>query len=191
MRRRGYTVVELAVVVGVFATLAAFATPSLLAGRDDARARSAAEHLVSLLHLARFEAVKRHVNVALRFESDGLTVLYALYVDGNGNGVRAADIEAGVDRPIREAERIEQQCPGVHFAVEAGVAGIEGDEAPVEPIKLGRSQMVSFSPAGTSSSGTVYLLGRGRRQFAVRVLGPTGRIRSFEYQFATATWRQR
>jgi hypothetical protein len=191
MSRAGYSLIELTIVFGLLGTLAAVSMPSLLASRDDARAKSAADHVASLLHLARFEAVKRHVNVALRFGSDGEGVHYAMYVDGNGNGVRTADIDEGTDRPIREVEHIAQQCPGVAFAVEPGIVGIDGDEAPVDPIHLGRSQMVSFSPGGTSSSGTVFLLGRGRRQFAVRVLGPTGRIRTLEYQFASATWRPR
>jgi hypothetical protein len=48
--------------------------------------------------------------------------------------------------------------------------------------------MLSFSPTGTSSSGTVYLRGRAARQRAVRVLGGTGRIRSYDFDFGTWKW---
>jgi hypothetical protein len=115
-----------------------------------------------------------------------------MYADGNRNGVRSADIDGGIDRPIRTAERVEQQCPGVTFALDDLARSVDG-ESPAEAsaIQLGRSRMVSFSPFGTSSSGTVYLRGRGHRQFAVRVLGPTGRIRTLEYNFSTASWQPR
>ncbi len=191
MSARGFSLLEAMVATAVLCLVAAIAAPSVLAARDDARARSAADYLASLLRLARLEALKRHVNVALRFELDTSGARYALYADGNRNGVRSADIEEGVDRCIRAPERLEQQCPGVRFAIDEQVTAIDGEEPATSAIQFGRSRMVSFSPLGTSSSGTVYLLGRGRRQFAVRVLGPTGRIRQLEFNFATATWQSR
>lgn len=192
MRSSGYSLLETTVVLSVLITVAAIATPSLLAARDDARARSAANYLASLLHLARLEAVKRQANVALRFEDEGSDVRLTLYADGNGNGVRTLDIEAGVDGVIRPAEGIGQQSPGVRFAMADGIPDVDGDRSGGrDPVRVGRSGMVSFSPVGTSSSGTAYLLGRGRRQFAVRVLGPTARIRVFEYHFPSGEWRER
>jgi prepilin-type N-terminal cleavage/methylation domain-containing protein len=192
MSIRGYSLVEAMVAVAVLCLAAAYATPSVLAARDDARARSAADYVASLLHLARLEALKRHVNVALHFQSDGDEVRFALYADGNRNGVRTADIVDGRDPKIREGERLEQQCPGVRFGLDDQATSVDGDASAATPaIQLGRSRMVSFSPVGTSSSGTVYLLGRGRRQFAVRVLGPTGRVRVLEFNFATNAWQPR
>jgi prepilin-type N-terminal cleavage/methylation domain-containing protein len=191
MRPTGQTLPELLVTLALLGVMAAFATPSVMAARDAARARSAADRLSSLLHLARFEAVKRHVNVALRFGTEASGNEYALYADGNGNGVRTADIDSGADPRIGPLERIEQECPGVRFAIDESVSSMDGEAVGTDPIRLGRSRMLSFTPIGTSSSGTVYLLGRGRRQFAVRVLGPTGRIRSLEYDFASASWQPR
>jgi hypothetical protein len=131
------------------------------------------------------EAVKRHVHVGLRFEAAGGEDRYVMYADGNGNGVRAADIADAVDRPIRSSEQLAQHYPGMSFGLAPDVPAVDGDEAGEgDVVRVGRSRMVSFSPLGTSTSGTVYLLGRGRQQFAVRVLGPTGRVRSFEFAFA-------
>lgn len=192
MRTAGYSLVEMVVTLAAIVALAALATPSLLAARDEARARSAAGHLGSLLHLARVEALKRHVHVALRFDPADDDFLYAMYADGNGNGVRTSDIQDGADARIRPPERLAQQCPGVRFAVDAGVVGLEGESLGAGgPVRVGTSRMVSFSPLGTSTSGTIYLLGRAHRQLAVRVLGPTGRIRTFEYNHRTSTWRPR
>jgi len=190
MPSRGYSIVEALVAIGVLCLVAAMATPSVLAARDEARARGAADHVASLVHLARMEALKRHVNVALRFEPDGDSVRYALYADGNRNGVRSADIDEGRDPRIRDAERLEQHCPGVTFAIDDQARSVDG-EVTDAAIQLGRSRMVSFSPLGTSSSGTVYLLGRGHRQFAVRILGPTGRVRTLEYSFSAGAWQPR
>ncbi len=192
MPSRGHSLVEALVAITVLCLVAAIAAPSVLAARDDARARSAADHVASLLHLARLEALKRHVNVALRFERDASGVRYTMYADGNRNGVRSADIDEGVDRRIRDAERVEQQCPGVRFAIDDHATSVDGEPpSDADAIQLGLSRMVSFSPLGTSSSGTVYLLGRGHRQFAVRVLGPTGRVRTLEYNFSTSAWQPR
>lgn len=190
MRTRGFSLLEALVALGVMTVVAAISVPSVIAARDEARARGAAYHLASLLHLARVEALKRHTHVAVRFEPDQDDYCYAFYADGNGNGVRTAEILAGVDAAIRPVERLSYQFgAGVRFGVQPGVEGIDGDDLAGDPIGVGRSGMISFGPTGTSTSGTVYLLGRGLRQFAVRVLGPTGRIRTFEYRAAAGQWR--
>jgi hypothetical protein len=130
--------------------------------------------------------------VAIRFEADGDGYMLAAYVDGDGNGVRAVDITDGADTLLRPRERLEQQFPNVTFGFEPGVPDADG--SPVEdpdPIRVGRSRMLSFSPTGTSSTGTVYLRGSGRRQLAVRVLGGTGRIRSLSFDFGAGRWLPR
>lgn len=192
MDARGYSLIETSVVLAIVLLVAALSAPSVLSARDDARARGAADHLASLLHLARIESLKRHVNVAVRFEADGADFRFGMYSDGNGNGVRTVDIEEGLDPSIRAGERLLQQFPGVRFALDPGVPLVDGEEGgTADAVRVGRSRMLSFGPTGTSTSGTLYLLGRARRQLAVRVLGPTGRIRVFEYRYADGTWGSR
>jgi hypothetical protein len=50
-----------------------------------------------------------------------------------------------------------------------------------DPIRFGRSDMVSFSPLGTATPGTFYLAGGGM-QAAVRVTGGTARVRILLWQ---------
>lgn len=189
MHSRGYSLLETTVVLAIVLLAAALSAPSVLSARDAARARGAADHLASLLHLTRIEALKRQANVAVRFEPEGEDFRFRMYADGNGNGVRTTDIEDGLDRPIRPGERLLHQFPGVRFALDAGVPLVDGEDGgTAEAVRVGRSRMLSFSPTGTSTSGTVYLLGRAGRQLAVRVLGPTGRIRIFEYHRADRVW---
>jgi type IV fimbrial biogenesis protein FimT len=62
-RLRGFTLVEMAVVVVIIAIVAAVAMPSLDAALTNQRLRNAATDLVSALLLARSEAIKRGVEV--------------------------------------------------------------------------------------------------------------------------------
>jgi hypothetical protein len=51
----------------------------------------------------RLDAVRRAATVSLRFERRGTDYAFTTFLDGNGNGVRTADISAGVDKPIAAA----------------------------------------------------------------------------------------
>ncbi|HVE50172.1 MAG TPA: GspH/FimT family protein [Casimicrobiaceae bacterium] len=66
MTSRGFTLVEMAVVMVVVALLAAVATPSLVEVLVNQRLRAAGSDLVSSLYLARSEAIKRNANVTVQ-----------------------------------------------------------------------------------------------------------------------------
>ena len=55
-------------------------------------------------------------------------------------------------------------------------------------MRIGRSRILTFTPIGTATSGTLYLRGRGSIQFAVRVLGATGRTRVLRYDARLRKW---
>jgi hypothetical protein len=94
------------------------------------------------------------------------------YFDGNRNGVRATDIAAGIDKA---------EAPGITLqALFRGVA--------VEPVTAS-GLLFSFTPLGTSSSGTFYLTGKDGSRYAVRVLGATGRTRLLRYVDASNEWK--
>jgi hypothetical protein len=108
-----------------------------------------------------------------------------MYVDGNRNGVRTRDIERQVDRPIGPAERLGSRFPGVSIGVMPGI------EIDADPVQIGATNVMTFTPLGTATSGTVYVRGRGAVQYAVRVLGATGRTRVLRYDPDTRTWLDR
>jgi hypothetical protein len=190
MARPGYSVLELLVCISLATLAVAAGTPTVLATREAVLSDGAADYVARALHAARMEALKRRASVAVRFEADGGDFVMATYVDGNGNGVRAADISSGDDPLVRPRWRLGDQFAGVGFGFEAGVPDVDGGDTSSnpDPIRAGRSRMLSFSPTGTSSSGTVYLHGRGAHQLAVRVLGGTGRIRSYDFDFGSWKW---
>jgi hypothetical protein len=190
---RAYSLVELLVCLSLALLVCGAGAPALLAARSGILADGAAAFLASELHGARMDALKRGSNVGIRFEADGDDFLLAVYLDGNGNGIRAADIASGDDPLLRPRYALRDQFAGVRFGFEAGVPDIDGGDtaANPDPIRVGRSRLLSFSPTGTSTSGTVYLHGRGPHQLAVRVLGGTGRIRTLDFDFGGRTWRPR
>ena len=169
----------------IFALLAGMSAPFLATGLDRARTEAAARYLASRFARARMEAVTRSASVAIRFGTSRNGYEFTVYVDGNRNGVRTRDIEREVDRPLGRSERLGDSFPGVTLGVLPEI-GMDGD-----PVQLGASRSMTFTPLGTATSGTVYVRGRGQIQYAVRVLGATGRTRLLRYEPGTRAWLDR
>jgi hypothetical protein len=124
------------------------------------------------------------------FTQDATGYSYAVYVDGNGNGVLARDIQGGIDRRIGAIERLSEQFPGVDFGTISGLPPIDpGGSAPgSDPIRLGSGNSASFAPSGTATSGTVYVRGRAGAQYAVRIFGDTGKTRRLKFDRVVRQW---
>jgi hypothetical protein len=163
--------------------VSAIAVPQVLGTIESSRSMAAARYLSSRLMLARMLAVQRTAAVAIRFDTDGRGFRFATYQDGNGNGVRALDIAANVDPEIEQPVRLFELFPGVDFAL--AVDGEAGD-----PIQLSGTSLLTFTPAGTATSGSVYLRGRDGSQYAIRVLGATGRTRVLRYDERARRWTE-
>ena len=189
--RAGYCLIELAAAMGISATIAAAAIPQLLATVDDSRALGAARYISSRLYDTRMEALVRSTNIAMRFGLNGSVYEYTVYQDGNGNGVLARDIRSGADVPIRPAERLPERFGGVDFGALPGLPPVDpsGTAPGSDPIRLGASDMVSFTAAGVCTTGTLYIHGKGSAQYAVVIYGDTGRIRVLKYHSQRAQWR--
>ena len=106
-----------------------------------------------------------------RFERRPGGADFSVFVDGNGNGVRSADIEVGVDPRVAGPFPLEGKAPGVSVGINPGTVAPPPERGILEtadPIRFGRSDMLSFSPLGTSTPGTFFLAGDAL-QGAVRV----------------------
>ena len=184
------TMGELVVVLGLVVTATATALPELQAGLDDARVAGAARYLSSRLVEARLEAISRAREVAIRFSMANGTYSYTVYVDGNHNGVLSRDIQRGIDRRTLGPEQLSDNFRNVDFGTQPGLPAIDsGSEPPgSDPIRLGISNSVSFSSLGTATSGTIYLTGRSRAQYAIRVFGGTGKIRVYRFNRQSGKW---
>jgi type II secretory pathway pseudopilin PulG len=176
----GSTLIDVLFVVSLLAILSALVVPSSLAAIDRIRAGAAVRHLASRMATTRANAVMRSTHVAMRFEEEPSGISFRMFADGNGNGVRTADIATGIDRPLDAPTLLGDHFPGVAIAV-AGSAG-------TDPVRLGSTDLLSFTPFGTATAGSVYVRGRDGSQFAIRILGTTGRTRTQRYIERTRTW---
>ncbi|OFW14906.1 MAG: hypothetical protein A3F70_04795 [Acidobacteria bacterium RIFCSPLOWO2_12_FULL_67_14] len=167
-------------VLALSAILAGASIPQLLGTLDRSRAWAAARYLAARMSMARAHAVMRSAHVALRFEQGEADTTFQLFVDENHNGVRTSDIAGGIDRAMNDSVRLSDLFPGVVI----GVAGAAG----TDPIRIGSSNLLSFTPAGTATPGTIYVRSRDGLQLAVRVTGATGRARVMRYVPDSDTW---
>ncbi|MHA6914994.1 GspH/FimT family pseudopilin [Ralstonia pseudosolanacearum] len=93
-RARGFTLVELVIVIAIVAILVMFAAPSFQSTIQSARTTIEVNSLVSDLQFARSEAIKRGQPVSLCVSSDGATCLgsnkwqagWIVFNDVNGSG---------------------------------------------------------------------------------------------------------
>jgi type II secretory pathway pseudopilin PulG len=187
---RGYSLIEIVFVAALSVTLAAVSVPQMLSGLDDHRAAGAARYLATRFQRTRMVAITRSAAVAIRFTTVGTSYSYTEYIDGNGNGVLTREIQSGVDPAVGPAEQLSQQFSGVDFGALPGLPPIDaGGTAPgSDPIRLGSANSASFSPLGSATAGTVYILGRGGAQYAVRIFGETGKTRLLKFDRRTRRW---
>lgn len=168
-------------VAGIVAVLGSVAIAHVLSAVDHSRGYAAARYLGARLGLARAQAVARGAAVALRFDRDSRGFSFSVFQDGNGNGVRTADIQAGIDQLLEPASSLFERFPGVDI-------GLSVNAPAPDPIQLGRTNLLTFTPTGTATSGTIYIRDRQGSQWAVRVLGATGRTRVLRYEPQTRAW---
>jgi hypothetical protein len=201
---RGTSLLDLLGALAIAALASGIAFASVERSVTAARETGAARAFTMRVRQVRLEAIRRSAHVGLHFvtpsnaesSAESSASSFRPYVDGNGNGVRTRDIASGTDPPIGAVAALEDALGGVRFALapdvpavgddDAGGAGGSGGSA----IRLGASGLLSFAPTGSGTSGTIYLRGP-TRQFAVRIYGPTGRIRLMELDWRTRTWSER
>jgi type II secretory pathway pseudopilin PulG len=187
----GLTLLELVFVVALTAVLAAVAVPLTSDALDDARTGAAARYVAGQIVSSRLEAVNRSRDVALRFEAWNPDYRVVRYIDGNGNGVRATDITRGIDRPDSVPRQIGDDFPNVRFGLAESLPDADGVRGTgTDGVRIGVARILTMSPDGTATSGTLYLQGRCA-QYAVRVLGATGRTRVLKYDTGRRAWISR
>jgi hypothetical protein len=158
---------------------------------DESRTAGAARYLAARIMGARMDAIMRSTAIGLRFQPASPDYTFRPYADGNGNGVRTTDIQGNLDVPLGAPERIADNFPGVRFELMSGLPDVDGvHNGRVDGIRIGTARILTMSPDGTATSGTLYVRGR-RSQYAVRVLGATGRTRVLHYHTGQRAWISR
>jgi hypothetical protein len=175
---RGSSTTEQLVVLALIAVVFAMSLPVMKRGVEHGRLRGAAFYLASRVAQLRMQAVHRGTNVALRF-SPVDPYAFQAFMDGDGDGVRSADIASGRDPAIDLAEAIRDHFPGIVFGFVPGCPLSDGSAVPLgaDPVRIGSSRLLAFAPGGTATSGTLYLRSQLEIGYAVVILGATGRTR--------------
>jgi len=187
----GFSLLELLFVMSATLTTGAVAIALTSSAIDEMRTAAAARYIGGTIGAARLDAVRRSSSVALRFEPVGDDYTFAVYEDGNGNGVRTVEIRSGVDRSVGATERLGDKFPGVRFQLTPGTPDADGTvTGETDGVRIGTSRLLTLTADGTASSGTLYVRGR-KGQYAVRILGATGRTRVLQYRAEDRTWLSR
>ena len=192
---RGYQLIELLIAMAISSLVLAIGVPPLLSLAAALRVELAAAEVASTFHVARAYAIRNDANVGLKFRiaADG-TVTWALYRDGDGDGVLSADIASGDDPPVTRQVRLAHLGRQIRFGFPPGQAPRDpGDprrrlDRLDDPIRFNRSDIASFSPFGTATPGTVYITDGLRHLSAARVFGRTGKIGRLAYDVVAERW---
>jgi len=191
MRDRGFSLVEALLAVSIILVMAAVAVPPFRAHFTEAHLVGAGQQFKSQFRLARSSAVRSLAYTAIRFERrDDGSVWYAVYQDGDEDGVRSADILSGRDHLVSGPFPLSGGAPGVRVGINPGIPALppERGELSGDPVRFGSSDILSFSPFGTATPGTFYLAGDAA-QAAVRVTGGSARVRLMVWR--SGRWRER
>jgi hypothetical protein len=169
------------------------AAPMIGRAMERERTIIAAQYLAGQMQRARMESLKRARSVAVRIELVGDRCRLQLFADGDGDGVLQADIDLGVDPALAPPEILDVHARDVSLRInqpvtDAGGAGLlsPGDD----PLRIGGTALLSFSPFGGATAGTVYVAARRGPQMAIRVFGGTGRVRILTFDAQARQWRQ-
>ena len=190
---RGVTLAELLVTIAVIAAGIAIALPAAAQLRDAGRAAAGARTLCASFSGERWQSVARRKSTGFLFERTAAGWGFREVEDGNGNGLSTAEIRSGVDPTIGASRRLESWVPGAYLGFPPGgpfpkIPPDRGNLDTSDPVQFGRSDIVSFSPFGASSSGTIYVTDGKEALYAVVVFGPTVRLRVWRYVYRERRW---
>lgn len=136
--QKGFSLVELLLVIGVIGILSAIAVPSYLHWLPGIRLKSAARDMYSNLQLARIQALKENSTVSVRFDTGNDTYYYD--TDGNNN------YTAGEFRIFLNGYK-----SGIAYGSGSAVNNWNADAIIIDPTEI------SFTNSGTANSDSVFI----------------------------------
>jgi len=196
MRRFGETsgaaLIDIIVSISLCVLMTSIAVPVIGGTLERERTVIGAKYLAGQLQRARLDSLKRARSVAVRLQVIGDRTEMRLFVDANGNGVRQSDIDHGIDLPLTPAEGLDDQARDVSLRINQDITDVAGAShlAPGDdPLRIGHTAILAFSPLGSATGGTLYVAARRGPQMAIRVFGATGRVRVLMFDARTAQWQ--
>jgi hypothetical protein len=189
----GLSLIEALATLALAGVLAMTTLPHLGRMRASALAAAGARHLAVTFHALRWNSVAQGVAHGLWFLEQGGGWVWYVVRDGNGNGLRMAEIVSGTDATKSGPHRLEDVVSRVTLGFPAGgpfpeIPPGSGSLDTGDPIQIGNTSILAFGPGGTSSSGTLYLTGGHEQLYAVVLYGKTAKIRVWRFIARTGRW---
>ncbi len=184
---RGHTLLELLVVLALIGMMVFLWTGDLRSTERERDFDLFAKEVFSMLETCRWKALNERVYAAAIVNETNNEYGMSFYLDGNSNGIRQNDILQRKDIPFRSPVRLERAsgdlAPGILNASVPEIPPKKGMLDAGDPVKFGKSNIISFSPNGDSSSGTLYLACRSQKQmYAIVLYGATARISLWKFR---------
>jgi hypothetical protein len=189
---RGVALADILAATALTALVSGSNPPAVAGALEHERTRVGAHYLATVLQQTQLDALRRGTFVALRLIAGPLDTEWQAFADGNGNGVLARDIEAGIDLPLGPPDHLGVHAREVSLRLNQAVPDMSGGgmlAAGADPLRIGRSDLLSFSPTGSATAGTLYVSAPRGPQLAIRITGPTGRLRVMRFDTGAGAWR--
>jgi len=188
---RGAALIDVIVAASLGVVMAAIAVPVVGGTLDRERTIVGTQYLAGQLQRARLDSLRRARSVAVRLEIVGERTQLQLFADGNGTGVLQRDIDRGIDPPLTPVQWLDDQARDVSLRINQSIVDVAGSPAIAagdDPLRIGNTALLTFSPLGSATSGTLYVSARRGPQMAIRVFGATGRVRVLIFDAQTRQW---
>jgi type II secretory pathway pseudopilin PulG len=192
---RGITLAETLAALAILAAAALVVVPAGADLLSSARAEAGAGEMAVTLRALRFKSVAVRRYRGLLFERRGADWVYLEVEDGNGNGLRTAEVRSGADRTVSGPHRLQERVEKATFGIPPGgpypevPPGASPMDETSDPVRFGTSDLISFSPDGSASSGALYVTDRRNGLAAVVLYGPTARVRVWRWDREERRWR--
>ncbi|HET8947086.1 MAG TPA: GspH/FimT family pseudopilin [Candidatus Polarisedimenticolia bacterium] len=189
----GFSLIEASLALAFLGILLVVVVPVSAATLTRARVAAAAMDMAATFARLRAQAIAEHRRVGLRFTTGPGPVSFAVYADGDGDGVRSDDIASGRDPRLEPPRDLASHYDGIDFGVLAtsipevppqSGAILPGDD----PIRFGSADIVTFTPWGTATGGSVFVSDGHDTVCAVVLYGKTGRLRTFRLDRSANRW---
>jgi prepilin-type N-terminal cleavage/methylation domain-containing protein len=193
--QHGHTLVEMLVVLALLATTLMVTVPFLADVRGAAELQVLSSRLAAEMYRARAYATMRGRTVSLVFERRGERGWRCFIAeDGDGDGVLRRDLDRGTDRILGEVLQLEGEVAGLGILAVAGVPDPNGRGFlrgnMEDPVRAGRGDIISFTPAATATPSSIYLTDHRARMRVLRVYGGTARVYSLAWRKGWQRWRK-
>jgi prepilin-type N-terminal cleavage/methylation domain-containing protein len=190
-RCSGATLIELLVALAILALFLTIGVPQLLAAMRKRSVLAETAHLRFLMRMTQVRADDLTRSVALRFSFSGTAWQYAVYQDGNGNGVTNADILSGVDRCLDPPRNLMPEGSLCRVGIGPGATdpdSLQPIPSSTNPIAFNGSMLCSFSSDGSGTPGSIYLTDGLAVTAIVRSSGASGRITVLLFRGPGQSW---